>query len=161
MTPAIVPIAPEASESLLALNNAHGTETSALTHEAWQQLIAHAFRAAMFEDASGFLIAVDQGVPYPNVNHGWFRARYDRFVYVDRVLVQPEARRRGLAQALYKDLFERAKSVGHRLVTCEINVDPPNPASDVLHEGLDFVEVGRQERPESGKTVRYMAKTLD
>ncbi len=161
LTRSIVPLAPEAWESLLALNNDHATETSALGAEAWHRLVEHAFHAVMVDDASGFLIALDQGVPYPNVNHGWFRARYDRFVYVDRVLVAPAARGGGLGRQLYENLFARAKEAGHHLVTCEINVEPPNQASDWLHEGLGFEEVGRATLPELNKVVRYMVKALD
>ena len=159
-TRTIVPIPPEAWEQLLRLNNDRETETSYLTAEAWHRLVEHAFHAVMVDDASGFLIALDQGAPYANPNHGWFRARYDRFVYVDRVVVAPAARRRGLARQLYEDLFRHAREVGHDVVTCEINAEPPNPASYALHAALGFREVGARDMPERGKRVRYMARSL-
>ncbi len=161
MNDSIVPITDDVVEALLKLNNDHATETSELGPEAWHRLIEHAFHAVMLEDGAGFLIALDQGAPYANVNHGWFRARYERFVYVDRLLVAPEVRGRGHAARFYEDLFERARSVGHGLVACEVNVDPPNPASDALHARLGFVEVGRLHRPEADKTVRYLVRELD
>jgi predicted GNAT superfamily acetyltransferase len=156
----IVPIVEEAWAGLLELNNRHTTETSPLGAEAWARLLEHAFRATMVDDGTGFLIALDQGAPYANPNHGWFRARYDRFVYVDRVVVDPAARRQGLARLLYEDLFAHAREVGHEVVTCEIHAEPPNPASDAMHAALGFREVGGATFPETGKRVRYMALAL-
>lgn len=159
-TRTIEPIEPEAWEKLLRLNNDEKTETSYLREEAWHRLVEHAFHAVMVDDASGFLIALDQGAPYANPNHGWFRARYDRFVYVDRIVVAPSARRQGLARKLYEDLFRHAREVGHDVVACEINAEPANSASDALHTALGFREVGSGTLPERGKRVRYMVCSL-
>lgn len=60
---------------------------------------------------------------------------------------------------LYRDLFGTACDAGHSLITCEVNVDPPNPASDAFHAAQGFDEVGRQ-RLENGKTVRYLVHRL-
>ncbi len=160
MSRQIVPIAEEAWERLLELNNRHTTETSPLGVESWARLVEHAFWAVMVDDATGFLIALDQGAPYANPNHGWFRARYDRFVYVDRVVVDQAVRRQGLARRLYDNLFAHAREVGHDVVTCEINAEPANSASAVMHAALGFREVGSATFPETGKRVRYMAKAL-
>jgi predicted GNAT superfamily acetyltransferase len=39
-----------------------------------------------------FIIALDQNAEYANPNFSWFRARYGRFVYVDRVVTAAAAR---------------------------------------------------------------------
>jgi predicted GNAT superfamily acetyltransferase len=57
------------------------------------------------------------------------------------------------------DLFKRALAAGHSLVGCEVNVVPPNPASDAFHASLGFEEAAVR-RLESGKTVRYLERVL-
>ena len=89
-----------------------------------------------------FLLAFDQDAHYDSPNFLWFRARYPRFVYVDRIVVAIAARGRGYARRLYDDLFEHAAAAGHDRVVCEVNTQPPNPASDAFHAALGFVEVG-------------------
>jgi predicted GNAT superfamily acetyltransferase len=44
-------------------------------------------------------------------------------------------------------------------VGCEINVTPPNPGSDALHEALGFIELERRDIA-PGKVIRYMRKML-
>jgi len=119
-----------------------------------------AFHARQVGEADAFLIALDQDADYDNPNFRWMRSRFDRFVYVDRVVVSPAARGRGLAGALYAELFTTAKGAGHTRIVCEVNSDPPNPASDAFHARLGFVEVGAAVLPGGEKTVRYLQRTL-
>ena len=44
-----------------------------------------------------FLLAFDQSAQYDSPNFLWFRSRYPRFVYVDRIVVVSSARGRGPA----------------------------------------------------------------
>ncbi len=44
-------------------------------------------------------------------------------------------------------------------MVCEINSDPPNPASERFHRALGFEQVG-EALLENGKTVSYMACQL-
>ncbi len=83
-----------------------------------------AFAAVHVGAADALLLAFDQDAAYDNPNFAWFKARTSRFVYVDRIVVAPAARGRGLAKALYLDLFRRAR--GHaRLANCaEPRVSP-------------------------------------
>lgn len=155
-----LPISTEDETAILALNNAHAVELSWLAPERLNQLLRHAFYARRVGDAAAFLMAFDQGADYDSPNYLWFRERYPRFVYVDRIVVDPAMRNRGLAQLLYKDLFRSAAETGHTLVVCEVNSDPPNPASDAFHEALGFVEVGQAKIHDGIKTVRYLACSL-
>ena len=143
---------------LLALNNTFAAELSFLTPEKAAQLVAQAFMAASVGEADALLLAFDQDAAYDNPNFAWFKLRFPRFVYVDRVVVAEAARGRGLARALYLALFARA--AGYERVVCEINLDPPNPASDAFHAGLGFEAVGSAVLPGAGKTVRYFSKAL-
>ena len=146
--------------ALLALNTAHAAELSLLTAERFAALAARAFPAVRIGEADALLMAFDQDVDYDSPNFLWFGSRYDRFVYVDRIVVSPAMRGRGLARRLYDRLFEDARRAGHQRIVCEVNADPPNPASDAFHAALGFVEVGAALLSASGKTVRYFAKAL-
>src|ERR1035437_3192279 len=142
VAPAEISCAGSLSKTLLALNNAHARELSWLEPERLQHLVEQAFLARRIGDLDAFLLAFDQDAQYDSPNFLWFCARYPRFVYVDRIVVASSARGRGCARRLYRDLFEYAVRAGHERVVCEVNISPPNPASDAFHAALGFVEVG-------------------
>jgi predicted GNAT superfamily acetyltransferase len=116
------------SPALLALNNAHAVELSWLEPDRFAHMVAAAFLARQVGEADGFLLTFDQDAAYDSVNFLWLKARYDRFVYVDRVVVAAHARGRGLAGQFYSALFEAAAEAGHNRIVCEVNSDPPNLA---------------------------------
>ena len=147
-------------KALLALNNEHARELSWLEPERLQHLVEQAFLARRVGNIDAFLLAFDQGAHYDSPNFLWFRSRYPRFVYVDRIVVASAARGRGLARRLYDDLFEQAIAAGHDRVVCEVNLQPPNPASDAFHAALGFVEVGAAKVYDGNRTVRYLSKAL-
>lgn len=98
--------------------------------------------AALGEDGAilGFLIALPPGCAYGSANYRWFEARGGDFLYLDRIAVAPEARGRGLGEALHRALFAVAEG---RPVALEVNTLPPNPGSIRFHERLGYREVGR------------------
>jgi uncharacterized protein len=145
--------------SVLALNNAHATELSLLSRAELGQLLSQAFYAKRIGALDAFLIAFDQDADYASPNFLWHRQRTRKFVYVDRIVVAPHARGRGLARALYEDVFRHAARAGHGRICCEVNADPPNPASDAFHAALGFVAVGL-EQLKPGKSVRYFTCML-
>jgi predicted GNAT superfamily acetyltransferase len=161
LAPAFIDLDPQSGlpDALLALNNDFAAELSVLDTAKARHLVRHAFMArAIGEEA--LLIAFDQDAPYDNHNFRWFKERFDRFVYVDRLVVTPRHQGGGWAKLLYQSLFARALERGHASVTCEINVDPPNPRSEAFHTGLGFEAVGQAILPSAGKTVRYFCKTI-
>ena len=81
-------------------------------------------------------------------------------MYVDRIAVAPTTRGRGHARRLYDDLFAHALRAGHQRVVCEVNREPPNPASDAFHAALGFAEVGAGTIHGGAKTVRYLVRVL-
>ena len=155
-----LPITAASEPALLALNNAHAVELSLLDAARLSLLLRQALYARRVGDIEAFLLALDETAVYDSPNYLWFRQRYQRFVYVDRVAVAAWARGRGHARSLYADLFQRAIAAGHDTVLCEVNYAPPNPASDALHAGLGFVEVGKAAIHGGMKTVRYFARAL-
>jgi len=160
MTSAIDRIAQDDEAAILALNNEHAAELSWLEPERLSFLLGEAFYARRIGDLEAFIMTFDQEANYDSPNFVWFRERYDRFIYVDRVVVAAHARGRGHARRLYQDLFDHAQRAGHTLVTCEVNTDPPNPASDAFHAALGFTEVGDAVIHGGQKAVRYYVKQI-
>ena len=157
----LLPISPAIEPAILALNNAHATELSWLEDDRLAMLLKQAFYARRIGEVEAFLLAFDESAAYDSSNYLWFRRRYLRFVYVDRVVVAPAARGRGYARRLYADLFDRAGLAGQDIVVCEVNSDPPNPASDAFHAAQGFAEVGKAAIHQGSKTVRYLARAVD
>ena len=147
-------------DDLLRVNNASATETSHLSRERFDQLISAARVALFIAPAAAFLLAFEQSDHYEGGHFLWFRKRFDKFVYIDRVVVALEHRRHGFGRMLYADLFKRATHLGHTRVVCEVNLQPPNPVSDRFHALLGFAEVGRATYDDGAKTVRYLAANL-
>lgn len=160
MVPAILPVSADALPALLALNNAHARELSWVSAQGLDHLVSQAFLAARVGKADAFLLAFDQDADYDSTNFLWFKARYERFAYVDRVVVADHARGKGLARLLYARLFDMARDAGHRMVACEVNSDPPNPESDAFHMAMGFGEVGSAAIYGGERTVRYLFKSI-
>ncbi|RUZ54753.1 GNAT family N-acetyltransferase, partial [Mesorhizobium sp. M7A.F.Ca.US.007.01.1.1] len=146
--------------AILALNNEHAAELSWLEAERLSFLLGEAFYTKRIGDLEAFIMTFDQDARYDSPNFLWFRQRYERFVYVDRVVVAAHARGRGHARRLYQDLFGHVERAGHTLVTCEVNTAPPNPASDAFHAALGFVEAGGAVIHGGKKAVRYYARQI-
>jgi predicted GNAT superfamily acetyltransferase len=147
-------------DTLVDLNNAHAVELSWLEPDRFDRLVGEAFAAMRIGDGEALLLAFDRDADYDSPNFLWFRSRFDRFVYVDRVVVGPRARGRGHARRLYRALFDRALRAGHERIVCEVNSDPPNPESDAFHAALGFVPVGEAAIHGGAKTVRYLVRDL-
>jgi predicted GNAT superfamily acetyltransferase len=146
---------------MLPLNNSHARETSLLDEASLAELLRSSFYArGIGRGSTALLIALDQSASYSSPNFLWFKAHRDSFVYIDRIIVSSEARGQGLAKGLYQDLFAAAKQVGHVRVVCEVNIDPPNPASEAFHALMGFVGLGEASIHDGAKSVRYLEKIL-
>jgi predicted GNAT superfamily acetyltransferase len=156
----INPLTPNRLDRLLALNNAHAAELSLLDATRLTHLLHPSVWAARIGDVDAFMLMLDQSADYDSPNHRWFRDRYPRFAYVDRIAVAPAARGRGLARALYAAAIQAAAAAGHTAIAAEVNSDPPNPASDALHAVLGFQQVGAASIHGGAKTVRYLMRPL-
>ena len=98
----------------LALNAAHEAETAPLDAPALERLLAAAVLARAPRGAAGetlaLLIVLDETAGAESPNFRWFAARRARFLYVDRVIVAPAARRTGLARRLYAEALGFAEA---------------------------------------------------
>lgn len=113
----------------------------------------------VFEDLSGFLIALRPGLDYQSENYQWFSNKFDDFYYIDRIVIAEDFRGKGKGSKLYKDLFNAARDKTARL-TCEVNADPPNPLSLAFHANLGFTSIGKQNTEGGSKKVNLMSFEL-
>lgn len=146
---------------VLALNRAHLPHVSPLSPTGLRRLHAQAAHFRLAEAAGaliGFLIALDPSAEYGSPNFLWFKARYERFAYIDRVAVVAARHRCGVARRLYEDLERFAGERGFDLLACEYNLRPPNADSARFHGRLGFAEVGRQDTERGQKTVSLQIK---
>lgn len=148
--------------SVYALNEAevpHLGSTS-LEQLRWFALHAAYFRIAFAEDRlAAFLIGLRPGSDYASPNYRWFCDHYTDFAYVDRVAVADFARREGLASRLYDD-FAASVPTSIEHMTCEVNIEPPNPESMQYHLRLGFRQVGSQKTENGTKVVALLEKEL-
>ena len=148
--------------AILALNNANSEETSVLDETGMEALLRDAFYARGIEDGkTAFLVAFDHKAPYVNPNFNWFKEQRESFIYIDRVIVAQGSRGRGLGRKLYRDLFAAATQAGHDRVVCEVNINPPNLASEAFHATMGFLSIGEATIHNGRKTVRYFEKILE
>ena len=158
-------LGPDDLAAVHALNQHYAEELSSLTPLRLAELVSQAVYARCIrmpagERLAGFLIAFNEASTYDGENFRWFKARFDRFVYIDRIAVAPHAHGRGVARNLYADLFYWAYLRGHTRLTCEVNIMPPNPASLKLHAALGFQEIGQATLTEGCKTVSYLLRDV-
>lgn len=109
----------------------------------------------------GFLIGLDETTDgYTSNNYAWFKERYPKFAYVDRIALTESARGDGLGGRFY-DAFE-AWAIGHGKIylTAEVNTIPDNPHSHHFHQKHGFVETGRGNPYGGDEEVAYYEKTI-
>jgi hypothetical protein len=107
---------------------------------------------------AAFLIGLRPGTEYASPNYRWFCENYDDFAYIDRVAVAEWARRQGIAEALYEAFG--GSQPGAPVLTCEVNIHPPNEGSMIFHQRLGFRQVGSQETEGGKKQVALLEKML-
>jgi predicted GNAT superfamily acetyltransferase len=145
--------------AVLALNEESVEVLAPLTRERLDRLHRTASLHWVIEDGDrvvGFVMAFREGIAHDSVNYLWFAERYPKFLYIDRVVVGAQYQGQGLGAQLYEDLFAFARAAGLQRVTCEYDVDPPNPGSARFHRRLGFIEVGRQQVAGGSKTVALL-----
>jgi predicted GNAT superfamily acetyltransferase len=145
---------------LLALNLASVRHLSELDRQRLEFILSLAHRSLAVANAGevvAFALAIAPGTGYDSRNYRWFGARFERFLYLDRVVVAEPLRRRGIAGMLY-DAMEAAAGPFQRMV-CDVNALPPNEPSLAFHAARGYREVGRLAHgPE--KVVAMLSKEL-
>ena len=111
-------------------------------------------------EIAAFLLAFREGAPYDSPNYLWFVERYPRFLYIDRIVVAPTHRGGSFGAMLYDDIAAFAAKSGASWLTCEFDIEPPNPGSQRFHERMGFREVGTQSIGGGKKRVSLQAKEI-
>ncbi|MGH3424238.1 MAG: GNAT family N-acetyltransferase [Nocardioidaceae bacterium] len=154
------PLDPSDHETVLALNQGalEGVGTLDLERLGWIAGLAE--QAVLADDGgtvAGFAITIAPGTSYDSANYRWFGGQYDDFAYLDRIVVAPGHRRRGVATLLYDTLERRASGRGR--MTLEVYAEPPNAASLAFHAARGYDEVGRLDQA-NGKKAAMLVKAL-
>jgi predicted GNAT superfamily acetyltransferase len=147
-------------ETVLRLNEAAVPAVNSVGLEQMNWFAAHAayFTVATRDGQfAGFLIGMRPGTAYASPNYRWFCDAYEDFGYIDRIAIATDARRLGLATRLYRD-FEASLPPSAAVMTCEVNIVPPNDSSMRFHENYGFRRVGTQTLGGGDKKVAMMAK---
>jgi hypothetical protein len=105
----------------------------------------------------GFVLAMAPGADYDSENYAYFESRAVDHLYVDRIVVAESERGSGLGAVLYGAVFAEARRGLRREVTCEVNLNPPNPRSLAFHQRLGFRSVGTQTTKGGAVTVTLLA----
>ena len=126
-----------------------------LFHEAAYRRVVETDRKVV-----AFLLAFREGCTYDSPNYRWFIEHYERFLYIDRVVVSESVQGRGVGKLLYDDIFTFARETDAQRLTCEFDIDPPNEVSRRFHERYGFNEVGTQAVAGGKKTVSLQAVSL-
>lgn len=147
-------------KKILELNEESVHFLSPLDMEKLEHLVSQSELLEVVEvdgEVEAFVLTVIEGKDYDSVNYLWFAAHYERFLYIDRVVVSVKMHGKGLGGMLYKSVFDYAKQNGIPFVTAEIDINPPNPGSLSFHEKYGFKEVGKQTVAGGKKVVSLQA----
>ncbi len=154
-------------DSVLALNNAAGPAILPLDPSRLHDFFASAeyFRVAERDGTlAGFMIGVGNHTEHDSSNFRWFRERYDRFFYIDRIVVASRRRGGGVGRAFYADAQSYAE-LRYPYLACEVFLDAgndptlPDPAL-LFHGSFGFREVGQQVMPETSLRASMLMKEL-
>jgi len=149
-------------DAALELNNLNTPAVGELDREQLQFLIDHSlYSFAIGADTlHAFCITFAPGAPYTSVNYQWFSQNYSDFVYLDRIVVSENMRNQTLGEKLYLAVEQRMiKDRCAPILTCEVNLNPPNHGSIRFHNRIGFHEVGQQES-KPGLTVSLLSKQI-
>jgi len=132
-----------------------------LAHLAGESVIALVAEEPDTATVAGFCLVLAPGADYRSMNYLWFAQRYETFVYLDRVAIDPAFQGMGVGQRMYAEVErlagERCADATH--FTLEVNLRPRNDQSLGFHARLGFDEVGQQET-DYGTLVSLLAKPL-
>ena len=139
------PIEPADHAAVLAWNEANVELLAPLTEPRLVELLEQGEGVIIEEGGSsvGFVLTFLAGSDYSSPNYAWFSERHREFLYLDRVVVDPAARRSGVATRVYDLVEQRAAEVGP-VMCLEVILDPPNEPSLAFHRSRGYTEVGQQ-----------------
>lgn len=140
-------LSPSDIPTILNLNNEATPAVPTATSEELAALLeASSYGIAATSDNMivGFVIGFEPGKDYASPNYRFFEDRGTDHLYVDRIVVAESSRGMHVGASLYNRVADIAARQGRAEVTCEVNLDPPNPESLAFHDRMGFRRVGEQ-----------------
>jgi predicted GNAT superfamily acetyltransferase len=135
-------------EAVVAINNSGYPAVPMVESAEIERLVAMSCLALVAENENkellGFVVAMDPGKEYESENYVFFESRFRNHLYIDRIVLTPQSQGLGIGSAFYDRVFEKARHDGRDHVTCEVNLEPPNPGSLRFHRRWGFVDVDTQ-----------------
>ena len=149
-------------DSVLALNNAAGPAIHPLDANRLRRFFhsAEYFRVAERDGSlAGFLVGFGADAAHDSGNFAWFRERYPRFLYIDRIVVASRRRGGGVGRAFYADVQSHAE-LRYPQLACEVFLEQGNDPALLFHGSFGFREVGQRVMPETGTRAAMLMKEL-
>ncbi|GGK37406.1 hypothetical protein GCM10010124_32730 [Pilimelia terevasa] len=148
--PLMRPATDEDLPAVLAMNADDVPKVAAMDRDrlAYLRALAHRFHVVDVDGTvAGFVVTLRAGTAYDSLNYRWFADRYgDGFHYLDRIVIHPGYRRRGLAGFVYDQVEQDAAAAGR--LALEVNLVPRNEPSLAFHTRRGFAPVGERGDPD-------------
>jgi uncharacterized protein len=160
--PELRPLRDRDVPDVLALNEANVSMLAPMDEEHLHRLLGLADRFDVLESGglfAGFVVTFAPDAEYDSDNFRWFHERHGDgtdFYYLDRVVLHPQFRRRGLGGFMYDEIEGVAEK--HGRLCLEVNLVPRNDPSLAFHASRGYVEVGQ--RGDDDHVVSMLEKPL-
>lgn len=163
MSAAIRPVRRADLPAVRALNAANVPAVGPLDDDRVELFLtaAEAFWVASEQDrVVGLFVGLLAGHDYASPNYQWFGQRHERFAYVDRIALTPDARGSGLADAIYDRWEQFALAADAEVLCAEVNTVPPNPRSLAFHVRRGILPVAEVAPYGDDRRVAMLQKDL-
>lgn len=122
---------------VIKINIAGQPGVCALSREQIEAHLTHArfFKVAILAgECIAYVIAYDHQQLYDGDEFIWFKRNIDQpFLYIDQIAIAPTYQGQGLGGRIYAALKQIATNLHYKYLTCEVNLEPPNPISLKFH----------------------------
>ena len=102
-----------------------------------------------------FVVCFKQGSEYQSKNYEFFCKTEESFIYIDRIAIKKNFRRKKIAKNLYIRIQKIASEIQYSLC-CEVNTIPKNQPSIDFHYDFGFKKIGKKEFDKN--SVAYFKK---
>ena len=160
----IRPLTPSDYEEILRINAESQPGVAHLDRTELERLVRLQNEHVVMEGPKGrlvgYLLAFPSDTPYDGEEFLLLtKTSLSPFIYIDQVAVGAAERRTGAASSLYQATEAAAERRGIRELSCEVNLNPPNPGSLAFHRSKGFNQTSVMET-QDGRTVAVMSKLL-
>lgn len=146
-------------ELLYKLNQQNVPELGSLESIAGlDSLIKKSFKILILKEINkiiGFCLLFKEDSSYDSPNYLHFKNKYNKFLYVDRVVVASSFTGKGGGKLMYNQVFKIA-ALENLTVCCEVNEKPLNKVSLAFHKNLGFHKTN--EKVYAKKKVAFLEK---